>query len=100
MFYIPDVNFFNGFNMILNENVIECFLEEGNTKRIEKESIDFIQDLIQEDYVEKVYNVPIENTSSLHPQMRTYEYKQTTKKVATILNKSKPVTTHKKHSNK
>jgi hypothetical protein len=99
MFYIPDVNFFKDFNMILNDNVIECFLEENNTKQIEKEPIDFIHDLIQQDDVEKVYNEPIEITNSL-PQKHTYEYKKITKKVATILDKPKTFNTHKKNRNK
>lgn len=90
MFCIPDVNFFNGFNMILNDNVIDCFLEENNPKQTEKENIDFIQDLLQYDDLEKVHNEPIENTNSL-PQKYTYECKNITKKVAKILNKQKPI---------
>lgn len=93
MFCIPDVNFFNGFNMILNENVIDSFLEENNTKQIEKEKKDLTNTLTYEDDIHKVYNEPIEIPNSL-PQQRTYEYKQIPKKVAKILHK------HKKHSNK
>jgi hypothetical protein len=92
MFYIPDVNFFNGFNMVLNDNVIDCFLIENNTKQIEKENINFIKDLIQ--YDEKVHIEPIKNTISL-PQKHTYECKKITKKVEKILNKQKPNTTNK-----
>ena len=71
MFCIPDVNFFNGFNMILNDNVIDCFLEENNTKQIEKENIDFIHVSIEQDNLEKVSNEL--------PQKHTYEYKKTAK---------------------
>lgn len=85
MFHVPDVNFFNGFNMILNDNVIDCFLEENNTKQIEKENVDCIHELIQ-DNAEKVCNDPIGNTTSL-PQKKACEYKKITKKIEKIINK-------------
>jgi hypothetical protein len=72
MFYVPDVTFFNGFNMILNDNVIDCFLEENKAKQNEKENTDSPY------LIEDETNEPIENISP--PQERTYECKKMTKK--------------------
>ena len=74
MFCIPDVNYFNGFNMILNDNVIDCFLEENNPKQIENEQNN------------------IEKVSNELPQKDIYQYK----KIAKVLNKPKPITRQKK----
>ena len=57
MFCIPDVNYFKDFNMILNDNVIDCFLVENVS--------------IEQDNVEKISNEP--------PQQNTYKYKKTAK---------------------
>jgi hypothetical protein len=57
MFCIPDVKYFNDFNMILNDNVIDCFLVENVS--------------IEQDNVEKIRCEP--------PQQDTYKYKKTAK---------------------
>jgi hypothetical protein len=57
MFCIPDVNYFKDFNMILNDNVIDCFLVENVP--------------IEQDNVEKISNES--------PQQNTYKYKKTAK---------------------
>jgi hypothetical protein len=40
MYCIPDIDYFKDYNMIFNDNIIDCFLNESHTKDTKPEELE------------------------------------------------------------
>ncbi len=48
MYCIVDVDYFKDYNMIFNDNIIDCFLNESHTKEINKIQPEEIEKIVSE----------------------------------------------------